>query len=217
MLSKDVKIIEYSKSVDMFNTITHLIGALLSIPALFLLLDKSNSGLERFSAVTYCFSIFMVFGISAFYHSLSNNEFKRKARILDHSTIPLLITGTATPCALISLYNINKTHGIIIFLCGWFIYFFGLISKLFFFEKFKVLTMSVYIIGGFIMLMSALPIIDQLDSKGYFLLIIGGAIYLLGAVFCAIGAKYEWFHVVFHVVAVIAAFVHYYSIYTYVY
>lgn len=217
MIGKDVELIEYSKPVDLLNTITHLIGALLSFPALFFLLDKSNGSLEKWSAVIYCFSVFAVYGVSALYHALPNGEIKRKVRIIDHSTIPLMIAGTATPCALISLYNINKIHGIVIFICGWFIYFFGLFSKFFFFEKLKTLTMGIYICGGLIMLISALPVIDQIDAKGFLFLIIGSLIYVLGAIFCGIGAKFEWFHVIFHVTVIIASTVHYYSIFTFVY
>ena len=42
MIAKDVKLIEYSKGVDIGNCITHGIGAVLSVVAFFLLMTSAN-------------------------------------------------------------------------------------------------------------------------------------------------------------------------------
>ena len=134
MLTKDVEIIEYSKRVDFYNSLTHALSAVLSLPGLFLLLSEAKGKREIFAAVMYCFSIFAVYIVSALYHGLPVGEAKRKARLLDHSTVALLIAGTATPCALITLHEISKAHCFFVFFTGWFCYLFGIFAKLFFFQ-----------------------------------------------------------------------------------
>lgn len=217
MLTKDVEIIEYDKRVDFYNTLTHALGAVLSIPSLFLLLSEARGIRECFAAAVYCFSIFAVYTVSSLYHGLPIGEKKRKARLLDHMTVPLLIAGTATPCALITLYEISKPHCFFVFITGWLCYFFGLFAKLFFFEKLKSVTVAVYIISGTIMTASALPLLDRITKEGFNCLLIGCALYLIGAVFCGLGRKRQWLHVVFHMFVFLGSLVHYIAIYIYIF
>ncbi len=214
MIGNDVKLIEYSKAVDLWNCITHAAGAVFGVAAIIVMTEKAAGARELFSSAVYGLSIIAVFAVSAIYHGLPQGEAKRKARLIDHSTVPLLIAGTATPCALITLYEISPVHGLIIFAMGWFCVAFGLISKLFFFEKLKSVTMAVYIISGAAMLLSALPVLGKIDSGAFGELILGSLIYVAGAVFCGLGAKRPWLHIVFHILVVIACAVHFEVIYT---
>ncbi len=214
MIGNDVKLIKYSKSVDLWNCITHAVGALFGVAAIIMMTDKAEGARGLFSSAVYGLSIIAVFAVSAVYHGLPQGEAKRRARLVDHSTVPLLIAGTATPCALITLYEISPTHGLIIFAMGWFCVIFGLVSKLFFFEKLKSVTMAVYIISGAAMLLSALPLLGKIDSGAFGELILGSVIYVVGAVFCGLGAKRPRLHVVFHILVLLACAVHFNVIYT---
>lgn len=217
MMTRDVELIEYSKKVDFYNSLTHGIGAFLSLPALVLLIMKAEGARETFAAAVYCFSIFAVYFVSALYHGLPIGENKRKARLLDHLTVPLLIAGTATPCALITLYEISHMHCFFVLSAGWLCYFFGLFAKLFFFKKLKNITVAVYIISGAVMIASALPLLDKITKEGFNCLILGCASYLVGAVFCGLGIKKEWYHVVFHIFVFIGSLIHYFAVYIYVF
>lgn len=217
MITKDVEIIEYDKRVDFYNTLTHASGAVLSVPALFLLLSEAEGLREFFAAAVYCFSIFAVYTVSAFYHGLPIGEKKRKARLFDHMTVPLLIAGTATPCALITLFEISKVHCFFVFVTGWICYFFGLFAKLFFFQRLKNITVAVYIISGAVMIGSAIPLLDRITREGFNCLLIGCGLYLTGAFFCALGRKKQWLHVVFHIFVFFGSFVHYIAIYKYIF
>lgn len=214
MIGKDVKLIEYSKKIDLWNCITHAAGAAFGVGALIIMLIKAQGFRYSFCAAVYGLSIIAVFSVSAVYHGLPQGEAKRRARLADHSTVPFLIAGTATPCALISLYEISHTHGFIIFAAGWMCALFGLISKVFFFEKLKGVTMAVYIVSGAAMLFSAVPVLDKIDSEAFSQLVCGSVLYVIGAVFCGLGAKRPIFHVIFHLFVLLASAVHFYVIYT---
>lgn len=213
MIAKDVKLIEYSKSVDMGNCITHAVGAVLSVAAVILMLISANGARRIVSAVVYGITMFAVYTISAVYHGLQKGEPKRIARLLDHAAIPLLIAGTTTPYALITLYDISVFHGIAVLGAAWFCGLFGLISKLFFFEKLKKITYAVYIICCAAMFLSAIPVIDEIEKGAFSLIAAGNAAYLISAIFCYLGIRREKFHVVFHLITLIAGAIHFYVIY----
>ncbi len=213
MVAKDVKLIEYSKNVDMGNCITHAVGAVLSVAAIILLMTAAEGSRQIVSALLYGVSMLAVYTVSAIYHGLKNGEAKRIARLLDHSAIPLLIAGTTTPCALVALYDISVFHGIAVLCAAWFCALFGLISKIFFFEKLKSVTMAVYIICCAAMLFSAIPVIDEMEKGSFELIAAGCVAYVIGAIFCYLGIKREKLHIVFHLFVLLASAIHFYVIY----
>ena len=162
------------------------------------------------------FVMLTVYTVSAVYHGLGNGEAKRIARLLDHSAIPLLIAGTTTPCALVALYDISTVHGIAVLSAAWFCALFGLISKIFFFEKLKKVTYAVYIICCSAMLFSAIPVMDKMENGAFELISLGCVLYLIGAIFCYLGVRREKYHVVFHVFVLLASAVHFYVIYVFI-
>ena len=91
---------------------------------------------------------------------------------------------------------------------------FGLVSKLFFFEKLKKVTYAVYIICCSAMLFSAIPVIDKMENGAFELIASGCVLYLIGAIFCYLGVRREKYHVVFHVFVLLASAVHFYVIFT---
>lgn len=199
MIGKDVKIIEYPEKIERYNLLTHLLGAVLSLAGVIFMLVNTNTLRETLCCLIYGATLFTVYTASSVYHGLKPSEGKRIARLVDHSAVPLLIAGTATPCALISLYNVSAPHGIIVFICGWACALFGIFSKLFFFEKLKVLTMAVYIVCGLSMLLSAVPRLGQLNKGGFGWLVFGCVFYIIGAVLCGLGAKKPVYHPIFHI------------------
>ena len=213
MIAKDVKLIEYSKGVDVWNCITHAVGAVLSVAAIAVMMISAEGARETVSAFLYGTSMLVVYTVSAVYHGLEKGEAKRIARLLDHAAIPLLIAGTTTPYALIVLYDISVFHGIAVLTAAWFCGLFGLFSKLFFFEKLKKITYAVYIICCATMFLSAIPVIDEVKKGAFGLIGAGNAAYLISAIFCYLGIRHEKFHVVFHLFILVAGVIHFYVIY----
>ncbi len=216
MLGKEVKLIEYSRKVDKGNCITHAAGAAAAAVGFVFLLLKADGIRSVLSAVVYGLALVAVYTVSAVYHGLPSGEPKRRARLVDHSTVPVLIAGTATPCALMTLWNLNAAHSVFVLAIGWGCTLFGIFSKLFFFEKLKSVTVAVYIISSLAMLLSAIPVLGKINGDAFGGLLLGNLFYLTGALFCAIGRKREVMHVVFHVFTVVASASHWFVIYNYV-
>lgn len=216
MAANKIDLIEYSKKVDFGNSFTHAIGAVLSVPALIMLITKAEGFRETVSAVIFGLALIAVYTVSAIYHGLPQGEAKRIARRIDHSTVPMLIAGTATPCALITLYNISVFHAVAIFVLAWGCTLFGLFSKLFFFEKTRSATVAVYIGSSFLMMCSAIPVMGKINGGAFGGIVLGNVFYLVAAMFCGIGRKKPAFHIVFHIFAMIASAIHFYVIYIFV-
>lgn len=217
MAIKDVKLIEYSERVDFFNCITHAVGAVLSVFGFILLLIRADGTRKLVSALLFGISLVAVYTVSAVYHGLKNGEKKRKARLLDHSTVPFLIAGTASPCALVTLYEISVPHSLTVLFLAWFCTLFGLISKLFFFNRLRKVTVAVYIISCVAMLCCAVPLLGEINSDAFGGILLGNIFYLVGAAFCGIGIKKPAMHVVFHVFSVMASLTHFIVIYNYMF
>lgn len=216
MIGKDVKLVEYSQKVDLLNGLTHAVGAVMAVVGAVMLIFHAQGTRNMLSAIVYGMTLVAVYTVSSTYHLLPKGEKKRKARIADHSTVPFLIAGTATPCALISLYNLKPSLGITVFVLGWLCTLFGLVSKLFFFEKLKAVTMAVYIVSGFIMLCSVIPVADRINMGAFRELIYGCLFYIAGAVMCGLGRKYQFLHIIFHLFVILGSAFHFYVIYRYI-
>lgn len=216
MIGQDVKLIEYSKTIDRYNCITHAFGAVLGVFGTVAITMKASSLRHFVSALIYSVTLVIVFTVSAVYHGLPQGEAKRVARLVDHSAVPMLIAGTTTPCAMVSLYEIKPSLGITVTAIGWLCALFGLFSKLFFFEKLKKITMAVYIISCVIMLSSVIPVTGQINMGAFGYLVAGCIAYLIGAVLCGLGVKRPVLHVIFHIFVIIGAAVHFLTIHNFV-
>lgn len=212
MLGADVKLIEYSRKVDLANCITHAVGAAFAVIGFFFLVAEAEGLRGMISALVYGLSLTAVYVVSSVYHGLPCGESKRKARLIDHSTVPVLIAGTATPCALMTLWNLSVPHTAVVLILGWGCTLFGIFSKLFFFEKLKTVTVTVYIVSSIAMLLNAIPFLGKINGDAFGGLLLGNAFYLIGALFCAICRKHPSMHVVFHIFTVIASSIHYFVI-----
>lgn len=216
MIGKNVELIEYSRKVDFWNCVTHAAGAIFAVPAGIMLIIKANGVREIVSCTIYAAALFAVYTVSSVYHGLRNGEKKRKARLVDHSTVPMLIAGTATPCALITLFEVSMGHSMLVFILAWTCTLFGLFSKLFFFEKLKTVTMAVYIVSCAVMLISVVPLLGQINTDAFGQLIVGCIFYVVGAVLCGLGKIIPALHAVFHVFVLIGSLFHFYVIYNFV-
>ena len=216
MVNRNIGLIEYSRKVDMGNCISHAVGAALSVPALIMLVLKADGWRHTVSAVIFGLSMLAVYTVSAVYHGLTDPKKKATARLIDHSTVPMLIAGTATPCALVTLYEINGFYALAVFFLGWFSTLFGLFAKLFFFEKTRKITVAVYIASSLLMMCCAVPVLGEINGNAFGGIVFGNMLYLTGALFCLLGRKRPALHIVFHIFAVLATATHFAVIYRFV-
>ena len=183
----------YSKGEEVFNWVSHLIGALLGFGLLIFFITLSiifnYDPLKSASLIIYSFSIMFLYSVSMIYHAIDKNSpWKRLFRLLDHNTIYVLIAGTYAPvCALgfSSSPNIGLTMILIevgCLLIGSILNFVNLNNKFI-----KVITVVLYIVMGWLVAF-CYPAIT----------ILGGLSYTFGVIFYVDKKKKKWMHSVFH-------------------
>jgi len=123
------RLIFYSDSEELANSLSHGLACLLSVVGLvFLIIASSRTG-DPFRVVScsiYGSVLCLFYLISTLYHSLRNQKARYVFRILDHAGIYLVIAGTYTPFTLVSL---RDGHGWTLFGAVWGLAIAGVIFK----------------------------------------------------------------------------------------
>lgn len=216
MLKDKVDIPKYSLGEEITNAVLHGLGSLLSIAALVLCVVFSAIHGNIYAVVSSCIygaTLIILYTMSCLYHSLKINNAKRIFRIIDHCSIYLLIAGTYTPFTLVSL---NGFLGWIMFGIVWCAAIIGIILNAINIEKFKTISMILYISMGWVIVFTFKPLLDAVDVGGIYLLLAGGIIYSVGAIFYGVGKKIKYMHSIWHFFVLSGSILHFFSILLYV-
>jgi len=199
------------KSEEKLNAISHGIGIVLGIVGLyFLLMENGNkTTFAIHSIIVYSLSIIVLFTASTLYHSVANFDLKKKLRILDHISIYLLIAGTYTPVALITLEPVN---GWLIFYIVWGFAAIGTILKIFFTGKYEVISLLLYLAMGWLIVLDFQSLLENTSKMGVQLLMLGGAFYTIGIVFYT-WRRIPYNHLIWHFFVLGGAISHWLFIY----
>ncbi len=211
-LEKKIELPKYKLSEELINSISHGIGAALSVVAFILGLIKADSGLAIFSVFFYCISSFLLYLMSCLYHALKRNNAKRVFRIIDHCSIYLLIAGTYTPVVLLAL---PLGLGWTMFGIVWAMAIFGIVLNAIDLKKFKNLSMILYLVMGWCIIFSFKTLWNSMNHTGIYLLLLGGITYTLGAIIYGLGKKKKYMHSIFHLFCLVASVCFFLSIYIY--
>ena len=196
------------------NAITHGIGAVFAVAGAAYLIAVSTRGSARLvvSCSVFGGTLVLVYICSTLYHSLVRTRARHVFHILDHSAIYLLIAGTYTPFALISLRG----------RLGWFVFGFewslavaGVVFKSFAVDRFEVASALVYLFQGWFVVIAASPLIHAIGWHGLLWLGAGGLAYTLGIVFFALD-RLRYFHAAWHLFVLAGSVAHYFAILFYV-
>jgi len=215
-LQERITIPKYSLSEELISAISHGIGALLGITALVLCIVISaihGSAIAVVASCIYGITLILLYTMSTLYHSLKVNNAKRVFRIIDHCSIYLLIAGSYTPFTLITLKGV---WGWLIFGIIWASAILGIVFNAIDIKKFKKISMVLYLVMGWMVLFAIKPLIKALAKPGLVLLVIGGILYTVGAIFYGIGRNKKYMHSVFHVFVLAGSIFQFFSIYLYV-
>lgn len=205
----------YPPLEEKLNIISHAFGFALSIVGLLLLIYRAHTFGEIIHLISFSVfgaSLILLYAASTFYHSARRPRLRYKLNILDHASIYLLIAGTYTPFALVTLSGLT---GWIIFAVVWGMASIGVMLKLFYTGRYHLLSTAMYVLMGWIIVFAIKPLINNLELPGLLWLISGGISYTLGAVFFSID-RIKYNHAIFHVLVLMGSFCHFISIYFYV-
>lgn len=202
---------EYTIGEEIANSITHGIGVALSIAGLVVLVVMAalhGDAWQVVSCAIYGASMIMLYTASTLYHSFQNPNVKRIMRILDHSSIYLLIAGTYTPFTLISL---RGPWGWSLFGVVWGLALTGIVFKLYFTGRFNKASTIIYVLMGWIAVIAIKPMIDIIPFGGLALLFGGGMSYTLGVIFY-VWKKMPYHHAVWHLFVLGGTVLHFFAI-----
>jgi len=207
--------IYFPPAEERINIITHGLGIPLSILALIFLIPNAlgnGDRLDLISSIIFGTSLIMVYAASTFFHSTQNPKLRRRFNIFDHASIYVLIAGTYTPFALITL---EGRIGWIIFVVIWTLAIIGIIFKILYIGKYRLLSTLFYVMMGWLIIGAVKPLIANLPYYGLLWLLAGGLSYTIGAILYS-NRKIKFNHAIFHVFVLIGSFCHFMAIYFYV-
>jgi hemolysin III len=205
----------YSLGEEIANAVTHGAGSLLAITALVLMVVRAARAGDTWSLVAgavYGSSLILLYTASTLYHSFPWPRVKAVMQKADHTAIYLLIAGTYTPFALVTL---RGPWGWTIFGLVWGLAAAGIVFELAFRNKWRRLSLVFYIGLGWLAVVAAKPLYDNLPGSALLLLLAGGLLYSGGAVFYA-SRKLLWNHAVWHVFVLAGSTAHFLCIYQFV-
>jgi hemolysin III len=205
----------YRHKEEMLNVITHLAGLVLSIAGLVLLVTFASLHGNVWHIVSFTIfgsSMVILYLASTMYHYVGQKKWRRKLNIMDHAAIYVLIAGTYTPYCLTVL---NGAMGWTLFGITWGLAIAGIILKLFFTGRYDSLSTISYVLMGWVAVIAAKPLAENLSYEALFYLLLGGLFYTLGAVIFSI-KKLPYNHAIFHFFVLFGTISHFVSVFFYI-
>jgi hemolysin III len=197
---------------EIANSITHGIGALLSVAGLVVLVVLAAVRADAWAVVStaiYGATLIMLYTCSTLYHGVRSARAKRLLRKFDHAAIYLLIAGTYTPLVLGPL---RGALGWSIFGVRWGLAVAGVVLKFWFTGRFDVLSTVLYIAMGWLIVIALKPLFEQMSWVGCTLLIAGGVTYTAGVIFYAFD-RIRYFHAVWHLFVLGGSVLQYFAVF----
>lgn len=215
----DRKLPDYTTGEEIFNTLSHISGAIFGVAALIscLIVSVNHHNIWGIvSSAIYGVSLVLLYTMSSVYHGLPKSHSKKVMQVLDHCTIYFLIGGTYTPVLLCSMRLVSPTWAWTIFGIVWGCAVLGTVFTAIDLKKYRVLSMICYLGMGWCIIIAIKPSMKAIPTAGLFGILIGGIAYTIGAVLYGIGSKHRYMHSIFHLFVVAGSVMQYLAIIGYV-
>ena len=201
----------YTLGEEIFNSVSHGAGSLLSIAGTIILIIFSAIYANTWAVVSSCIygaSLIILYTMSTLYHAITNEKAKKFFRIMDHNTIFFLIAGTYTP---LTLFCLNGWLGWTLFGIVWGAAIIGIVLNSIDLERFRRPSVVCYILMGWVIILAIKPLMESIPQISLIFLLTGGVFYTVGVIFYAI-KKIKYFHSIWHLFTIVGSIFHYFSI-----
>ena len=210
----------YTKGEEIFNMTSHIVGGALGIVATVLCVVFAaihGNGYGVVSGAIYGVTMIILYTMSSIYHGLNpKRKAKKVFQILDHCSIYLLIAGSYTPFALVSLREYSTALGWTIFGVVWAMAILGIVLNSIDIKKYKVFSMICYLVMGWCIVFKIGLLPSLIGVGGFVLLLLGGLSYTIGAIIYGLGKKHKYMHSVFHLFILLGRLLQFFTIFLYV-
>jgi hemolysin III len=197
---------------EIVNSITHGIGALLSIAALIMLIIVAKSYGDIWHLVSFTIygsSLILLYLSSTLYHSFTGPRVKNLFARFDHISIFLLIAGTYTPILLTSLRGV---WGWTLFGIIWTVALVGAVIRSIYLHRFRKLMVAIYLIMGWMFVLAGKQVYLSLPSVSLIFLGLGGIAYSVGVIFY-MWRNLPYSHGIWHLFVLAGSILHFFAIY----
>lgn len=201
---------------ERLNAWTHLIGAVFALAGsiwLVLLASMDGDPLKLASALIYGSCMVLLYTASTLYHSLRGKA-KQVMRKLDHLSIYLMIAGSYTPFCLVAL---RGPWGWSLFSIVWGLAVLGMLLEMKSRSGARVLSVVLYAVMGWIVVVAVRPLLDSLGPLGFACLALGGLAYTVGILFYCYDERYRHWHGIWHVFVLAGSVLHFIAIWLFVF
>ena len=200
---------------EKFNSISHLIGAVLALAGLAVLVVFASLKGDPWKIVSFSIygtTLFALYLFSTLYHSFQGKT-KDLFQKIDHTAIYLLIAGTYTPFTLASM---RGAWGWTIFGIVWGLAIAGIIQELALKTNHRILSVVIYLVMGWVIVIAIRPLMKVLPVWGMAWLVAGGLFYSIGVIFYVLDKRVNHGHGIFHVFVLAGSISHYIAVLWYV-
>lgn len=200
---------------EVAHSVTHGIGLVAAVAGLAVLVVLAAGTRDPWritACAIYASTLVLLYGASTLYHALSRTRARAVFRVLDHSAIFLLIAGTYTPFALVSL---RGPWGWTLLAIVWGLAVTGVVAKAVFGARWPILSTVLYIGMGWVVLIAVKPLVAHVPPGGIAWLVAGGVAYTGGVVFYA-WTRLRYSHAIWHVCVLAGSVCHYVAVVFYV-
>ena len=207
---------DYTLGEEIFNAVTHGVGVLLAIAAIPLCVVQAvthGGGLLLAAALIYSITMVVEYLMSTLYHAIAVPAAKRVFKVLDHCGIYLYIAGCYAPYCLVTLINNN---GIPLCIFVWVVALAGIVAEAIWVNRPRWISALLYLMQGWAVVVCIPALWTLLDPIGFWLLVVGGICYTIGAVFYTCTKKKTYMHSVFHLWVLAGSIFQFFSIYLFV-
>lgn len=205
----------YTPREELANSLTHGLGAGLSVAGLVLLIVRSAQHGNTWHVVSTAIfgaSLLLLYTASTLYHSLRGERLKQVLQKFDHAAIFLLIAGTYTPFVLVTL---RGPWGWSLFGVVWGLAVAGVTLKFWLAGRFRLASTIIYLAMGWLVMVAIKPLVAALPAGGLQLLIAGGLCYTGGAAFY-LWKRLPYHHAIWHVFVLAGSACHWAAVFFYV-
>ncbi|MGO2262893.1 PAQR family membrane homeostasis protein TrhA [Halomonas sp.] len=204
---------EFSALEERLHSISHAVGALLSVVGAVVLLVMASIAAQvdpwkLASLGLYGMTLILLYTASTLYHGIPHRLWKQRFQLLDHCAIYLLIAGTYTPFLLV---NMRGPTGWALFAAVWSLALVGITCKLLWPQRLSIFRVVIYLLMGWMILLASEEMAAKLSATGIILLAAGGIIYTVGVIFYAVRAI-PYNHAIWHLFVVGGSVCHYFAV-----
>jgi len=196
---------------EIASALTHGLGAVAALAGgavLITLAAIHGDGWQLGASIVFGITLLLLYTASTLYHAIQHPVAKGRLKVFDHCAIYLLIAGSYTPFTLIGL---RGAWGYSLFAAIWTIAIAGVIFKLFYTGRFKLLSTIIYIVMGWLVIIAIKPLLTSLDAWTLGWLLAGGVFYTLGTYFYH-RESIRYSHAIWHLFVIAGSVCHYIAV-----